>query len=61
MSKNFLILSNPKPYSDRFGDVPIFYQYLARDPRINLFHLNTRQVLASKLNSTTVWATAITD
>lgn len=61
MSKNFLILSNPKPYSDRFGDVPIFYQHLARDPRINLFHLNTRQVLASKLNSTTVWATAITD
>ncbi|MEM9507747.1 MAG: YheC/YheD family protein [Cyanobacteria bacterium P01_E01_bin.35] len=61
MSKNFLILSNPQPYSDRFGDVPSFYQHLAKEPRINLFHLNTRQVLASKFNSTNVWATAVTN
>ncbi|MEL6441498.1 MAG: YheC/YheD family protein [Cyanobacteria bacterium J06621_8] len=61
MSLNFLILCQPLPYRDRFGDVPLFYQHLARDPRINLFHINPRQVLASKLDSTTAWVTEIAD
>jgi len=59
MNKNFLIISNPQPYRDRFGDVPIFYRHLAKNHRINLFHLNTNQVLSSKTNSNIIWATEI--
>ena len=59
MSKNFLIISDPQSYGDRFGDVPIFYRHLANDYRINLFHLNTDQVLASKINSAIIWATEV--
>ena len=59
MSKNFLIISDPQAYGDRSGDVPIFYQYLANDYRINLFHLNTNQVLASNPKSTVIWATEV--
>ena len=58
MSKNFLIISNPQPYRDRFGDVPIFYRHLARDKRINLFHCNTHRVVNSTSTSP-VWATQI--
>ncbi len=59
MGKNFLIISEPQAYGDRFGDVPIFYQHLANDHRINLFHLNSNQVLASKVNSTIIWAVEV--
>lgn len=59
MNKNFLIISNPQPYRDRFGDVPIFYRYLAQDSRVNLFHVNTAQVLANNINSVTIGATEI--
>ncbi len=59
MSKNFLIISNPKLYSDRFGDVPLFYGHLARDYRINLFHLNTNQVLRSQINSAITLVTEV--
>ena len=58
MPKNFLVISNPQPYRDRFGDVPIFYNYLAQDRRINLFHCNTHQVIDSTSKSV-VWASAI--
>lgn len=61
MSKNFLIISNPKSYCDRFGDVPIFYRYLAKDYRVNLFHVNTNQVLNNKIDSSITWATEVTN
>ncbi|MEL6579944.1 MAG: YheC/YheD family protein [Cyanobacteria bacterium J06621_12] len=61
MTHNFLIISNPQPYCDRFGDVPTFYRYLAQDKRINLFHCNTAQVLNSARENPTVWATEIKD
>ena len=47
MSQNFLIISNPQLYPDRFGDVPIFYDHLAKDKRINLSHCNTERVINS--------------
>ena len=58
MPKNFLIISNPQPYRDRFGDVPIFYARLTKDKRINLFHCNTHQVTKST-NELLVWASAV--
>ncbi|MEM6611502.1 MAG: hypothetical protein AAF652_04465 [Cyanobacteria bacterium P01_C01_bin.72] len=61
MPQNFLIICNPQPYRDRFGDVPTFYRHLAQDKRINLFHCNTAQVLSKTSNVATVWATAIKD
>ncbi|MEL7010970.1 MAG: YheC/YheD family protein [Cyanobacteria bacterium J06648_1] len=60
MPKNFLILSNPQPYRDRFGDVPAFYRHLAQDKRINLFHCNSNQVLDPGAVSE-VRATAVKD
>ena len=59
MNRNFLIISNPQSYCDRSGDVPIFYRYLAQDTRINLFHLNTNQVLANEINSDITWVTEV--
>ena len=59
MNKNFLIISNPQPYRDRFGDVPIFYRHLAREKRINLFHLDTKQVLKTNPNSLNIDVTEV--
>ena len=61
MSHNFLIISDPQVYRNRFGDVPNFYRHLAQDSRINLFHCNTHLVLIRPLESPTVWATEVKD
>lgn len=59
MNKNLLIICNPQPYRDSFGDVPIFYHHLARNHRLNLFHINTEHVLKSQLDSVKIAAAKV--
>ncbi|MDY6936314.1 MAG: hypothetical protein SWY16_01505 [Cyanobacteriota bacterium] len=44
-----LSICNPTRYGDPSSDVPIFYQRLARDRRIESYHITTPQVFSQQL------------
>ena len=45
MTSRLLVISNPEAYRDPEGDVPAFYQAVARSSRIQGLHLQSQQLL----------------
>lgn len=56
---NFLTICNPNSYQNSSLDIPIFYQQVAADSRINFWHLPTNNVWKKSLNSNQIRVASI--